>query len=379
MAGVGSPALDGTTSFLRRVGNGSGTGGQGAAGGSTQERPFNLEPEWLGTDKIDDPYDSREYFEIGNSFDTDAHRDDLVERQYSEMERQQEAARSPEQQMDNYPYYYWNLAQNNPRGNLNRRTYETTLRMSRLADAVNNRLHWSPGTATTIGGAGGAKAVGQGSPTVSQWEPIETQEMRQMRANERMDERAREAGIDLQSDIQAYPQELQKAGDENARRLRYYISQMDDDYVSWFQKYVIEQEYGGSWEYYFRKEFENYITKLKLDTKSRVYRELSKLAPAVAREFGQFFGYIPMTASHYFIESFMRQIRNDSTLTDDTKAIIEAAIISTFGGIYSHGASKQVKGYLKDVLGIGGSGSSESAVDAYINTHNNNRGANKIF
>lgn len=312
-----------TISFLEDLGGRGSSGGAsgGAGSGGARGRGRSIAPvssDWtpIGDPRIYDPYSKRKYFDIAQGFDTDEHRDRLVNSIYGEGIPQRDRARSAEQRMGNYPYYYWNLAKDNPRGNLNMLPYDMTLRMSRLADVVNNRLHWNPGTASTIGGAEGAKTVGQGTGDIERWDSIETEEMRQMQANREIDRRAREAGVDLQSRIQAYPQEIQEEMDKLARELRNYIAKMDDDFVSWFQKELIVTEYGGSWKLYFEQKMREYLNELDLKTKSRIYEQLAGKLPAIANVLGRVFvnGWESIPFADYWLNILAEEMINTGEL-----------------------------------------------------------------
>ena len=336
--GIGSDALGGTTSFLDLQAASAGVAAVGNSMGGNNVAPNSMTAPHVGNPDIMDGLNAEEQGNRMQAYDTQEGKDFRVGEIYREGESQREKARSPEQQLGNYAYYNWNLAQNNPRGNLNKRSYATTLRMQRLADMVNNRLHYDPGTASTIGGAQGAKSVGQGTATVESWDPMETQEMRQMRANERVDENARNAGVDLQSRIQGYSQDIQEKMDEDARKLRYYINQMDDDFISWFQKTVIETEYRGSWTTYFNQKMQEYINELGLDTKSRLYEIVSQLSPAIAQQWGQVFlgGYIATPTAQWYLESMIGMISR-ADIPDEAKSVLIGALQSAIGAIVARG------------------------------------------
>ena len=192
---------------------------------------------------------------------------------------QRDAARGREQQLGNYPYYEWNLAQNNPRGNLNGMSYPRTLRYSRLADMVNNQFHYRPGHQTNVyvGGRGFEKSAD--SATVSRWDPIETEEMRQMKANRELDMRSRQAGVDLQSRIQAYPQELQEAMDESDRKFQEFLSEEDVRFVHDALKYKLEKEYGGAWDVFYDQLQKKFDKELQLEFGLRLWDAVKHLTP----------------------------------------------------------------------------------------------------
>lgn len=91
-----------------------------------------------------------------------------------------------------------NFSKNSRYGNLNEKSYQDTLRLSRQADAYNNR----PVDTMMLGGSAatgtGSYSLGQETQKYSRPQ-IETQEMRQMRANERLDEAQRGTDVRLQA------------------------------------------------------------------------------------------------------------------------------------------------------------------------------------
>lgn len=113
-----------------------------------------------------------------------------------------------------YNYWDWNLAKNNPDGNLNGKKFTDTRNLSRLADALNNQRHLK------LGNLGARTNSSFGStqmqlPGTERWEPIETQEMRQMRANEDIDKQIRERQFNRAENIKDYPFNLQQMQDKS--------------------------------------------------------------------------------------------------------------------------------------------------------------------
>lgn len=113
-----------------------------------------------------------------------------------------------------YNYWDWNLAKNNPDGNLNGKKFTDTRNLSRLADALNNQRHLK------LGNLGARTNSSFGStqmqlPGTERWEPIETQEMRQMRANEDIDKQIRERQLNRAENIKDYPFNLQQMQDKS--------------------------------------------------------------------------------------------------------------------------------------------------------------------
>ena len=355
-----------TVQFLDIEGGAAGAGGTaGAGGGNGGVRwPTKLEADDINRyGGIDQPYDGVGVLREVQDAYTEEEKDAQIDRQYGTGWEQQERARSPEQQTANYPYYYWNLAQDNPRGNLNRMSYDTTLRMSRLADAVNNRLHWNPGTASTIMGASGAKTLGQGTGDVERWAPMETEETRQMEANRGIDRRAREAGVDLQSRIQAYPQDIQEAMDEKARELRYYISQMDDQTIRNWQQTVINEKYGGSWRNFWNEMLKRFLVEYGLEVTDRKYREFLSLIPNSANLWARFFVGDNVAAKPLFAMYMDQMLVNvlQSDVSDETKSMAMDAYTRVWSLINAgNDASAFLTGFRR-AFGGGGNGGGGSS------------------
>lgn len=242
--------------------------------------------KWYGGDvnlsydtSIPDPMMYKKWLDDSGKFFNEKQRQYLAGRIHDKSLEQRDAARSREQQEGNYAYQNWNLAQDNPRGNLNQMSYGDTLRYSRLADMVNNKFHYRPGHQQLIGT--GKKGIMQqaDTATISRWDPIETEEMRQMQANREMDKRARQAGVDLQARIEAYPQEVQEAMDEMDRDFQKFLSESDVKFIQESLIKRLEVEYGGSWRNFFQMCLETFNKELELSIGQRILDAVKHLTP----------------------------------------------------------------------------------------------------
>lgn len=124
-----------------------------------------------------------------------------------------------EEALKDNPFQNVNPAMDGRYGNLNGHTFSDTLKYSRGVDEFNNRRHLAGidiGHRTLSGGATGTGIDREGS---LRWDPIETQETRQMRANESLDKLAREKQVLLQADIDRYKFELRQDIDDICNRL----------------------------------------------------------------------------------------------------------------------------------------------------------------
>ena len=125
---------------------------------------------------------------------------------------------TPEQAKYVNPWQQNNFAMNSRYGNLNNKRYANTLNLSRMADALNNQRHWiGAKVGRRTNSSFGTNDYQEGHS--EHWEPINTQEIRQVRANERLDEAQRQQEIGLQSAINRYGFDLQKYMDEMSNRV----------------------------------------------------------------------------------------------------------------------------------------------------------------
>lgn len=242
-------------------------------------------PWSMGT--VDDRMVPDENYEFGrtkNMYDV-PQQDELIRRGEGYYDPYLESSRTAAQQGANYPYQFMNHAWDNPRGNLNKASFDSTLMFSRLADKLNNRLRYVPGQ-TMLMGTPITGYTQMGGATIEKWPEIETEEMRMMEANRRVDERARNYGVDLQSRVQAYPQDLQEARDKALMGLGGEILSTENDLGRFAQKLEFSKRYGDSVSQFFAKDIEKFRVNLGLSTTARVTEYVtSTLAPWAAQMF----------------------------------------------------------------------------------------------
>lgn len=240
-------------------------------------------------------------------------------------------AMSPEQWYKMYGYWDWNLAKNNPNGNLNNRSFGRTLRQSRIADALNNTRHWRAAKIGRRTNSGfGTNEYQEGHS--ERWEPIETQEMRQMRANERLDELTRQRQINRSENIQDYPLELQKQADRLRQDLTKYASQTGIDLQRAMQAGKWQAEYGNSWSTYWSNFMTKFSRELDLDIRDRVMQKISRLGYPFSQIYASLSGGMapnPLIATAYqYIEEAISG-ESDSR----TQAAIAMAAMSSLSGM----------------------------------------------
>lgn len=165
------------------------------------------------------------------------------------------------------PYWNKNNAKDNWRGNLNNKSYRSTLNLSRAADALNNRRFWDPGTGgrRTNSGFGTNEAqLGHSE----RWEPIETQETRQMRANERLDERARQADVDLAADVRRNTFDMQQQNQQMQFALAQAMGMTDMQLKDYMKRGQFDMEYKRRFEQHVQEQLQTFAGRLQLSLRS---------------------------------------------------------------------------------------------------------------
>lgn len=224
-------------------------------------------------------------------------------------------AMSPDEWFKMYGYWNWNLAKDNPNGNLNGKTFTNTLGLSRLADALNNRRHWR---AAKIGrrtnSSFGTNEYQEGHS--ERWEPIETQEMRQMRANEQVDAQARARQVNRAENIQDYPLESRKAADAAKRGIATVLSQSEISAKRHMQQTKFDKEYAASWDEYWNELLNAFTTNMPYYLKEKVYQKLINLRGEYRQMYAKFMGMggAPDELTTLMIQDIVRLCGNDPNM-----------------------------------------------------------------
>lgn len=183
---------------------------------------------------------------------------------------------TPDQFYKIYGYWNWNLAKNNAKGNLNNKTYGNNLYNSRLADAFNNRKYWKAARIGHRTNSGfGSTGLQQGQAV--QYNPIETQETRQQRANEQIDLLARQGQQNLATQMQGYKFNVQQNADKIRQGLSELITKNKIDLNKHAQESIWDEQYKGSWDAYWQNSMARFAKELDQDIKNRVLNAVNKL------------------------------------------------------------------------------------------------------
>lgn len=214
--------------------------------------------------------------------------------------------------------YGQNLAQNNPLGNLNQKSFEDTQYASRLADAFNAQRYYY-GRQGGIGARGFNVQRGPGAIDLRDVKPVETQEMRQMRANEGIDAYARQRQAGLSADAAAHSLDLQRRADESVQNLAAMFGVNQADLSKQFQ----ELNASLNWESPTRlaqslysqraQQIVNAMLGEELGTK---YMTMLKRTPMLANLISGRLGFQAFDRYSALLESAME----DANITDPTEA-----------------------------------------------------------
>lgn len=167
-----------------------------------------------------------------------------------------------------YEHYDHNLAMNNPRGNLNGLSGARTRNLSRMADAYNNATRWDPGLA----GRRTNSSFGTNEMQNSSYykDNIETQEMRQMRANERIDEQVRGYDTRRQDRVDSHNIAMQEWADQSAINLASTIGQGDVAFGNALKQLIADVEYTQPNSNAMSAVMQRFLSTLPYELKSKV-------------------------------------------------------------------------------------------------------------
>lgn len=205
------------------------------------------------------------------------------------------------------PYFSTNQAWQDKYGNLNKKTYDATLAMSRLGDTLNNELRLVPGKA-------GTTAASRSINTVQKYEPIDTQEMRQMRSNEAAADLARQESIKLQSDTQRMSYDAQQRAMQSTANVAQLIGTSEVELNRAWQNAIMQNEYNAASATYWNQVINKYLEQLRVHMagkKADIVAALEHYAPALAAVIAPMFsaGVVDIDAWTEF--AFRQEFKNE--------------------------------------------------------------------
>lgn len=172
------------------------------------------------------------------------------------------------------PDVYRDHAKDPVNGPLNGKSFANTLFASRAADAYNNRRHLKYGTTgSDTRSYGSIAATNLGT---ERYEPIDTQEMRQMRANENIDTKAREAQTARSEAVKNYKLELQRLLDNNKAAFAQLQDTTGVNMERMIQQAIHTAEYSQTYAQYLNNLNTMFTQYLNEDIRMRVASILSR-------------------------------------------------------------------------------------------------------
>lgn len=216
------------------------------------------------------------------------------------------------------PHYQQNQAKNSKLGNLNNKSYDDTLRLSRLADTINNSLWWTKPSDIGNGAVGTSSYTAPQLNGLEKREPIDTQEMRQMRANEQVDATARNHAADLQSKVfeMSYDAITQNRDTDNALAKQLGISNID--IYKAMRQAVIDVDYRLPAQTYYTEVLNRYNTQLEmwmLGQKANLLAWAQREAPSVIAYIAQLCATSPQALSAAHEARYTQDIINQLDLS----------------------------------------------------------------
>lgn len=216
------------------------------------------------------------------------------------------------------PYYQQNQAKNSKLGNLNNKSYDDTLRLSRFADTINNSLWWTKPSDIGNGAVGTSAYTAPQLNGLEKREPIETQEMRQMRANEQVDATARNYAADLQSKVfeMSYNAITQNRDTDNA--LAKQLGMSNIDIYKAMRQAVIDVDYRLPAQTYYTEVLNRYNSQLEmwmLGQKANLLAWAQHEAPSVIAYIAQLCATSPQALSAAHEARYTQDIINQLDLS----------------------------------------------------------------
>lgn len=267
--------------------------------------------------KIDTPKASGTHAEMQNGYSDKQAQADL-QQAYANSREVAKNYTTDAAGKDADPYYKQNQAKNSKLGNLNNKSYDDTLRLSRLADTINNSLWWTKPSDIGNGAVGTSSYTAPQLNGLEKREPIETQETRQMRANEQVDATARNYAADLQSKVfeMSYDAITQNRDTDNA--LAKQLGMSNIDIYKAMRQAVIDVDYRLPAQTYYTEVLNRYNTQLEmwlLGQKANLLAWAQHEAPSVIAYIAQLCATSPQALSAAHEARYTQDIINQLDLS----------------------------------------------------------------
>lgn len=267
-------------------------------------------------------------------------------------------------------HYGENLAKNNPYGNLNGSSFKNTLNFSRLADALNNKQYknWSSLGTFSTDGSGGIVPSGEVGYSSDKRTPIETEEMRLMRENERLDEEQRRGLIQQQQNVNDYALKLQDKMDDLCRNMAEQIGTTELAVQQAWRNAIINIDLTQPSIQKLQMISQRFLQELVLATKSKAVRYALDQTNRHGSEYGAMLSEVltgsELNEDNLFLASAYRKMAEDSPNYETYKILTNVAAMQlseiesaglryAASGGYARDSKGLSRGYEAEASGVG--------------------------
>ena len=247
-----------------------------------------------------------------------------------------------------------NIARGSKGENANNRNFETTLRYSRLADALNNRVHVKGGRVSTLMGstAGGTMGVDGELSTLYQMPKIDTEEMRQMDTIRGLSKDQSGRQMNRQQNYRDAAQELTAAEMQDKLKLQTELSKRlmdrrdkftDEEMRQWYQTRYDEEmkRKATEWEKKFGRDF-------GIES-ARFIAEMNKQDPTLAAIMGKAIGIVPPDYAQQFLTEVLMPYGRALRAGESASDVVER-LAYDFGNFAANGLYGFTKGGVEGIM-----------------------------
>lgn len=247
-----------------------------------------------------------------------------------------------------------NIARGSKGENANNRNFETTLRYSRLADALNNRVH----TRGLRGTTGFASAFGSGLANTSQraelyqMPKIDTEEMRQMDTIRGLSKDQSGRQINRQQNYRDAAQELTAAEMQDKLELQTELSRRLMDRRDKFTDEEMRQWYQTRYDEEMRRKATEWEKKFGRDfgiESARFIAEMNKEDPTLAAIMGKAIDIVPPDYVQQFLTEVLMPYGRALRAGESASDVVER-LAYDFGNFAANGLYGFTKGGVKGIL-----------------------------
>lgn len=254
-------------------------------------------------------------YKFGNKARDNFNKDALTEAQSGEL-------------IDKNMQYGPNIPIESPFANYNNLSWEDTQRLSRLADAYNNRHRLQPGQTGTDAAS---RSMGQFVKN----DPIETEEMRRMDMTRQGLSQQQSMALGRANDILAYPQKLTEMFDKMGMDADAAAMEIQRNFADYAQRAQYDEKFRGEYEQALQKGMlywtQHFAVYMKSEVGKVLYNEI-KNNPGYAQWMAtQLVNYPTPSGQQYLVQMIEDQIMRSGIIDNMSPEQIDAELRAVFG------------------------------------------------